>query len=105
MQLGVDRAWELPYRPAGHAVQAVAPPWLYVPAGHAIWVNLVDPAGQIYPASHGSLQSLWSSPVDPHRPAAHSPEQLLLVWEVVLPKYPAAHSPVQLAVVRPDVLP
>ncbi len=42
-QFAVDRPVLLPNTPMGHGVQAVAPPLLNVPTGHAIAVAFADP--------------------------------------------------------------
>lgn len=42
----VASARTLPYSPALHAVQPLAPPVLYVPRPQGTWVALVEPEGQ-----------------------------------------------------------
>jgi hypothetical protein len=59
-----------PYRPAGHTLQEPAEERLKVPGAQATALELVDPAGQAYPARHGPLQEeLDSSWPPPHLPA------------------------------------
>ncbi len=58
--------------PAGQSVQATAPARLYLPAGHTDAVELVDPAGQKYPAEQAPPQERSVSEVAlPHLPGAH----------------------------------
>ncbi len=49
-EVDTSRPGELPKRPAGQAVHDTEPAREYFPTGHTAAVELVDPAGQAYPA-------------------------------------------------------
>ncbi len=60
----------LPYRPAWQLVQVALPVKLYLPGGHATAVELLDPAGHMYPAWHGPLHDAFArAEMDPYKPA------------------------------------
>lgn len=65
---------------------------------------LVDPAGHMYPAAQLPSHALVFWPgLDPYRPGAQSPVQLLLVLPAALPNTPSGHG-VQEEFVAPPLL-
>jgi hypothetical protein len=53
-----------PYKPGSQYAQAPVPLVLYCPAAHIDAVAFVDPAGQLYPASHGPEHVASMTPAD-----------------------------------------
>ena len=80
----VDAAGQ--YHPALQLVHVDAPLALYLPAGHATGIAMVDPMPHMYPAAQGPTHCgdicvVWF----PYRPALHRPEQAAVVRLGVLP--------------------
>lgn len=93
VQLGVIRPLVLPKDPAGHTLQAPAPPTENCPGAHTTAVALMDPRGHAYPGAQGPVQLADARPlVSPYCPAGHSPVQLSVVRPLVLPKRPTGHT-------------
>lgn len=87
----------LPYRPAAHVTHASVPPKLYCPAGHGLWVAVVDPAGHMYPGAQLPEHCEEVTPVTlPNRPAGHGPLHAAVGSAVADPYKPALQL-VQLA--------
>ncbi len=82
----VDRPGELPKRPAGQRLHNPEPAREYFPTGHTATVELVDPAGQAYPAAHGPVQAGEVRPVEePYCPTGHLAEHAAVGRPGVLP--------------------
>ena len=82
-----------PNLPAAHAMHDPEPVVLYCPVAHIAAVELVDPAGQAYPAVQGPVQAAVNKLLlNPYLPASHGPLHVDTVRPLVLPKYPTAHA-------------
>ena len=110
----------VPYRPGAQPEHTPAPALLYRPAGHAVAVPLVEPAGHAYPAVQVPVQfGDGIAVVLPNLPAGHgvqlcTPTALYVpighgdpvpLMEPAGQKYPATHGPVHVDAVRPVVEP
>jgi hypothetical protein len=75
-------------------VQLPAPASEYVPTGQRLATELVDPAGQEYPAEHGPSQvaSVALNEALPKRPGLQGPVQDALGFAVPAPNRPAGQS-------------
>lgn len=92
LQVGDASAKPAPKVPAGQGEHATAPPVLNLPAEQGTAVDVVDPAGQTYPALHGPLHKLVPAPAAaPNLPPGHASEHSAVSSADALPYLPGGH--------------